>query len=60
MPSGQIFEFFYRAVNKLGAGGNSSISRIATVDVPQTPSVGSIMSISDKNVIIDWTLVDAS
>ena len=60
MPSGKIFEFFYRGVNKLGAGGNSSISRIATVDVPQTPSVGAIMSISGKNVIIDWTVVDAS
>jgi hypothetical protein len=60
MPSGQIFEFFYRAVNKLGAGGNSSISRIATVDAPQTPSVGAIMSVSGKNVIIDWTVVDAS
>jgi hypothetical protein len=60
MPSGQIFEFFYRAVNKMGVGVNSSISRIATVDVPQTPSVGTIMSISGKNVIIDWNLVDAS
>jgi hypothetical protein len=36
-PYNCTFEFFYRAVNQLGPGGNSSIVRYLAIDSPKTP-----------------------
>ena len=36
-PYNCIFEFFYRAVNQLGPGKNSSIVRYLAIDPPKTP-----------------------
>jgi hypothetical protein len=54
MPENCIFEYFYRAVNQLGPGGNSSIVRHLSIDIPKTPIFAPNVSISGTDLVIDW------
>jgi hypothetical protein len=53
-PSNCTFEFFYRAMNQLGPGGNSSIVSYLAIDAPKTPLYAPTVSIAGTNVVIDW------
>jgi hypothetical protein len=59
LPKNCIFEFFYRAVNQLGPGGNSSIVSHLSIDVPKTPLFAPNVSLSGTDLVIDWqTILD--